>query len=290
MWCVAWAAGCDGPAASSGVAQVQTRGAALSDPAALVAALASQKEAGEEIYVVGVGGEWVFAQVLEAPPFADPARLIKARRGGALSAWLAPEVPIEDVQPVAGGKLYAITVDRELVELEATGHVSRVLDRQVQGPLSVARGGELVAYVRGEVPELVPVIREVGAEATREVEVSSVVWSVALSEDGTSITFVEGGESGARVVRADARGGAGREELRVEHGLFPVGPRAPLWYGQRLVFESEHGLVVREADGRVKQLNGALPVRLPGVQDALLVHRGSAPVLVRLDEAVEFKP
>lgn len=271
--------GCDAPA---GQPAVGTSSQALRAGVWDVAGLQAQLASGEEVLALLSDGGALVSLAHEAPEFSDQAKLLDVRRIGRLPMPIAAEIPLEDAQPVFGGAIYAITVDRDLVELGADGRVARTIEGPVQGPLSVSADGKRVAYMRGDAPELAPVVLDVTSGAAREVRALGFAWGAAISEDGRMVSFVEGGERGPTLVRASADG-EGREVLDAA-GSFPVGTRAPLWLGERLVFEAERGLVVWTPGEPLRALPGAMPVRVPGASDQVLVHGPGGQIsLVSLD-------
>jgi hypothetical protein len=235
---------------------------------------------GEEVLAVWEGGALLSMPHPEVPN-ADQAKLLDVRMVGERTLRLTPGLPLEDAARVWQGRLLAISVDHELLELDEAGQVKRVIEGPVQGPLSVSADGRLVAYMRGEAPELGPVVLDVATGVAREIAAQGFAWAPALSEDGRMVSFVEGGERGPKLVRVSVDGGM-REVLEAR-GHFPVGTRAPLWMGEVLVFEAEAGLMAWSPRG-VWPLSGMMPVRVPGDQARVLVHRkGGSPSLIVLD-------
>jgi hypothetical protein len=295
MGCV-WLLGCEAPAGpveapTSGQAQ-QAVIAAPAAPAAPevakepvraseadVRGWIKQLAPGEEVLALLPDGA-LLSMPHEAPEFADQAKLLDVRMVGARVMRVAPEIPLEDVAAVAEGGLIAITVDRDLVALDARGGVARTIEGPVQGPLSVSTDGRMVAYMRGEVPDLAPVVLDVATGATQVLPTQGLAWSVALTQDGRAASFVEGGEQGPKLVRVGLDG-EGREVLDAG-GHFPVGSRAPVWLGDSLIFEAEAGLM-RWSPRGVRPLRGSMPVRVPGVWDRVLVHHeGGEPGLITI--------
>lgn len=140
----------------------------------------------------------------------------------------------------AHGELEAVVLGADFVLRHVTREGSAELDRDVLGPLSVE--GRKVAYVRGDAPDLELAIASLDASGDIQTPASHLkpAWSPALSEDGTEVLFAATYEGRARLFRLDAQG-----ELHVQRkgGQLPSSPRAPIWRGDRFVFENERGVM-----------------------------------------------
>lgn len=138
-----------------------------------------------------------------------------------------------------GARVVTLDADHELRAhaLEAGVLVTRTLDTEAMGPLSVA--GQRVAYVRGTPPELEAAVADVASGVARAWTAGlAPVWDPALTPDGEALVVVSGatGRPSLYVVRA----GAAPSRL-VDRGVFPGSSRAPRVIDGALRFEDERG-------------------------------------------------
>ena len=145
---------------------------------------------------------------------------------------------LQDAKFLADGSILAITRSKDLVHVH-NGEVTH-LEQGVKGPLSLA--GDSVAYRTGEMGEYVPVVRNLlsGERFGVDSDVAPA-WQVALSDSGKEMIFVSAHTNETTLIRVSVPSMKLLEET--EMAVVPIGPTAPIWRGDILLFETEAGLV-----------------------------------------------
>ena len=235
---------------------------ACSDPAPATQAPLTQAPAitlapGEVLLDVR-GDDRIVGQLEPVPPNADPDRVLVARGAGLDGRRVL------DARFV-GDDLVVLDADHTLRLVTDDGET--VLDTQAEAPRSVAAGA--VAYGRGEMPDF-EVVRAVPSTGELRALAPQVrpAWSPALSPDGLEVVFVTSIAGSPQLYR---------EGRTLDAARFPTMPSAPLWDGDRLVFEDEQGLALVDLrTGAVLGSDPALrePRRLP--DGRLVARRGDA--------------
>lgn len=209
------------------------------------AAITVPGASGEFLQDLRPDGVALTAHVEPAPEDSDADRRITVtlRRDGAEVPWRLAAEPLLDARfiPRHAGIL-ALRADHTLVRLDAPDAQPVVIDRDVDGPLSLDALGRFVAYVRGEVPEVRAYRADLATGAVTEVAPTlAPVWCPALSPDGSEVVLVASVDGAPGLFRVPVGGTPARVTVPAGAAL-PEGPSAPMVFGDALVFEDARGL------------------------------------------------
>lgn len=167
---------------------------------------------------------------------------------------------VQDARFMPDGSIVAISRRNELVRMH--GAEQELLASDAVGTLSAA--GSRVAFMQGDgMPDYQVVAIDV--ETGERWESSPTLmpsWSPVLSDDGAQLLFASGHTGVSTMVRGTLDGKLEVvEEFPTETP--PVGPNAPVWLGDEVIFESEKGTRRMQLPSREETtLRGSLPVKL----------------------------
>jgi hypothetical protein len=145
---------------------------------------------------------------------------------------------LQDAKFLPDGSILAVTRSSDLVQVK-NGETT-ILENSVSGPLSLTGG--MVAYLIGAMGAYVPVVRNLSTGSRGEVARDYAPgWQVVLSESGKEMLFVSAHTNETTLVRVSVPAMTVLDEIKME--VVPVGPAAPIWRGDILLFETEEGLL-----------------------------------------------
>lgn len=233
------------------------------------------REAAEVVLDVAANGEALVGRVLPAEPESDadralaPTRLTREGR----RPWRDPEVL--ELRYIPGTTaVLTLTRAHTLTRRPSPDAPAVELDREVFGPLSLDALGTAVVYTRGDPPELTVMRRDLSSGDVVAVAPSLVpAWCPALSADGSEVVVVASPEGHPALFRVRV-GEAPRPWVLPPGAPLPMGPNAPLVFGDALVFEDESGLHALGLDGTSRR-------SLPGVAHPVLSADGLGVLALR---------
>lgn len=255
-------AGCDSPTTDAG--DLRTSKAALAAPDTSM--IEKHARQGEQLLAVGHRGALIFGTPDEALEHTDqPLLFIPRHVGPDGSAASLPDglgkisaaytLPGEDA-------ILFLTEDHRLTQWN--GEALEVLDREVQGPVSISPSGKLLAYLKGEEPIYSVILRDRATNKTTSPSKDvQGCWSPAVGDDG-SVAFMSSNSGYAELYLA-RRGGAPERVTSREQGQaisVPSGPSAPLLVGEKLYFEDQAGLQSIDLGGKEKPVSTSLAPNL----------------------------
>ncbi len=233
-------------------------------------------QSGESVLDARSDGVLLLARRHEGDPASDGVASLAVRKvSGASSIELGT---LADAKLFDGG-VVVLGRDGVLSRLGDDG-ATRVIDREVYGPLSVRAG--LVAYVRGEQPALAVTLASIdrGAPVALAPEWTPA-WCPAIAADST-VVFVTARSGKLELARASA---AAPPQSLGEPELAPEGPATPLLVDNALVFEHDGALRVLGLDGRLRKSQRGVPAPIALAGDKLIVLGGDR--ALRVLSAVE---
>lgn len=246
------------------------------------------REPAEVVLDVAANGDALVARVLPAEPESDadralaPTRLTREGR----RPWRDAEV-LEARWIPGTTAVLTLTRAHTLTRRPSPDAPAVELDREVYGPLSLDAHGTAVVYTRGEPPALTVVRRDLRTDESVALAPSLVpAWCPALSADGSEVVVVASPEGRPALFRVRV-GEAPRPWVLPPDSPLPMGPNAPLVFGDALVFEDESGLHALGFDGTGRRsLPGVVHPVLSADGLGVLALRGGS--LLRLS-AVDFE-
>lgn len=242
----------------------------------------SRRAPAEVVLDVAANGDALVGSVLPAEPESDADRVLHP-------TWLTRA----GRRPLPGGDalelrwipgttaVLTLTRAHTLTRRASPDAPAVELDREVFGPLSLDARGTAVVYTKGDPPELSLVRLDLRTGVASPLAPGLVpAWCPALSPDGSEVVTVASPEGHPALYRVRA-GEAPRPWALPPGSPLPMGPGAPVVFGDALVFEDEAGLHALGLDGAPRRsLPGVRHPVLSGDGLAVLAHRDGA--LVRL--------
>jgi hypothetical protein len=222
-------------------------------------------------------GDSLVGRLLPTPADADGVALFQVQwlRGGAARRWSYGDTPIQDARFVPNTQgLVVLDVRGRLSWLDGPEAEPQPLDAEVVGPLALAADGRFLAYARGE-PPFLDLVRYDLDTGRAEVLVGDMapLWCPALSADGRELVFVSA-TGGSQALWRLAEGGAPKRVTSAPpnaDSTLPMGPTAPLWIGDALIYEHKSALRVLGLDGheRPPLVGWRRPLRVAGGDEVL---------------------
>ncbi len=238
----------------------------------------SYRAPSEVVLDVASNGDALVGRELPSEPESDADRVLRPAwltRAGR-RAWRGGDV-LEARWIPGTTAVLTLTTAHTLTRRETPDAPAVELDREVYGPLSLDSRGTAVAYTRGEPPMLSLVRLDLRSGVASAMAPGLVpAWCPALSPDGSEVVLVASPEGHPALYRVRA-GEAPRPWVLSTEGPLPMGPNAPLVFGDALVFEDESGVHSLGLDGsRRRSFEGARHPVLSADGRSVLAHRDGA--------------
>jgi len=239
----------------------------------------SYRASTEVVLDVAANGDALVGRELPAEPESDADRVLSPSwltRAGR-RPWRGGDV-LEARWIPGTTAVLTITTAHTLTRRESPDAPAVELDREVFGPLSLDARGTAVAYTRGDPPMLSLVRLDLRTGVATAMAPGLVpAWCPALSPDGSEVVVVASPEGHPALFRV--RGAeAPRPWVLPPGSPLPMGPNAPVVFGDALVFENETGVHSLGLDGSPRR-------SIPGVRHPVLSADGRS-VLAHRDGAL----